>query len=588
MKLLLRNLGISVLCGLALFTVVQAADDAAPFQYEIALEAPLTLRPLLQENLDLYRWRGRERMNVEQLQRLVQLAPQQIRELLSTEGFYAPKIDAQMEPKGSAWLVQVTVEPGEATRVANIDLQVLGAFADGSAESRSRLNFMRATWRLRKDEVFRHEAWESAKRNALKSLILERYPTAFIADSLATVNPETHSVDLQVRFNSGPAFTFGALEIQGLKRYPASLIERINPIVPGEPYAQSKLLDFQSRLQDSPYFSSATVSVEPEFATATELPLRLEVIENQSRKLGFGIGVSTDTGVRGQIDYRDLNFLDRAWRLSGALKLEQKRQALTGEIQLPASAKDYRDSVNALAERTDIEGEIAQKFGVGVKRNFVRGSVEHTYGLRYLVETREVAGATKTQTTTLSPSYAWTVRKVDNLLYPSRGYLLNFQTDVASRALLSDQDFLRGYVRAAYFYPINKSNQLIVRGEVGGVAAKSRVGIPSDYLFRTGGDQSVRGYAYQSLGVSEGSAIVGGRYLALASVEYIHWLTSEWGAALFVDGGNAADRLADLKPVYGYGVGARWKSPVGPLNLDLAYGQATRDVRVHFSVGFNF
>lgn len=131
--------------------------------------------------------------------------------------------------------------------------------------------------------------------------------------------------------------------------------------------------------------------------------------------------------------------------MSGALKLEQKRQSLSSDIQLPASAKNYRDSANASVERTDIEDEIAQKFGLGAKRSFVRGSAENAYGLRYLVETREVAGASRIRSTTLSPSYALTVRKVDNLLYPSRGYLLNFQADVAARALFSDQDFLRTY-----------------------------------------------------------------------------------------------------------------------------------------------
>jgi translocation and assembly module TamA len=120
------------------------------------------------------------------------------------------------------------------------------------------------------------------------------------------------------------------------------------------------------------------------------------------------------------------------------------------------------------------------------------------------------------------------------------------------------------------------------------VAASGRDGIPSDFLFRAGGDQSVRGYAYQSLGVREGEAIVGGRWLAVASVEYVRWLTPQWGAAVFIDTGDAADTLDALEPVQGYGVGARWKSPVAPLNLDIAYGQEAEGVRLHFSVGFSF
>ena len=61
-------------------------------------------------------------------------------------------------------------------------------------------------------------------------------------------------------------------------------------------------------------------------------------------------------------------------------------------------------------------------------------------------------------------------------------------------------------------------------------------------------------------------------------------LPSVWWAA-FIDAGNAADRWVDLDPVLGYGLGLRWRSPVGPLRVDLAYGQEERRVRLHLSVG---
>jgi translocation and assembly module TamA len=112
--------------------------------------------------------------------------------------------------------------------------------------------------------------------------------------------------------------------------------------------------------------------------------------------------------------------------------------------------------------------------------------------------------------------------------------------------------------------------------------------VPSTFLFRAGGDQSVRGYAYQELGVREDDATVGGRYLATGSAELQYWFKPPWGMAVFYDAGNAADNLADLKPKVGYGVGARWRSPAGPINVDVAYGKAVHKVRLHFSLGFTF
>lgn len=266
------------------------------------------------------------------------MAPEQIREFLATEGFYSPRIETSVENIDNGWVVKLVVTPGNPVRVTNFDLQITGPFNDGSAESRARLEKMRTSWSLRPDAVFRHDDWESAKRNALKALLLDGYPTASIADSHASVNQESRSAELKVTLESGPIFTFGALEIQGLERYPATLVERMSSIVAGEPYSQTKLLALQSRLQDSPNFSSVEVSADIDPLHPLGVPVRAKVVEYPSQKLGFGIGMSTDTGVRGLVDYRDLNFLDRGWQLGGALKLEQKRQSLGSDTRLAAQA----------------------------------------------------------------------------------------------------------------------------------------------------------------------------------------------------------------------------------------------------------
>jgi len=579
---------VSALALLALPTAAIAAGDTASLDYRVELRVPPAQRKRLEDHLDLYRWRTSERMDEAQLQRLVRLAPGQIREFLAIDGYYSPTITAAAQKAGSAWLVKLSVEPGEPVRVGGFALRVSGAFADGSAKNRTRLEEMRSAWSLRAGAVFRQEDWESAKRDALKALLLNGYPRAAIADSRATVDPEARRAELQLDVDSGPAFTFGALEIQGLRRYPASIVLGLSPVVPGEPYSQTQLLELQSRLQDSPYFAAAAVSIETESADPLGVPVQVTVTEYPSRKLGFGIGASTDTGARGQIDYHDIDFLDRAWRLGGALKLDRASQSLSGDLQFPVGGQGYRDSLNAQIERTDIAGTVTRKLAMGPKRSFVSGKTETSYGLSYLTESQDVGGIPSTRAAALSPFYSWTLRQVDRLLDPSLGYLVNLQANVAARAVLSDQNFVRGYGRAVYFHPLGERGGLILRGELGAVAAVSRNGIPADFLFRTGGDQTVRGYAYQSLGLTQAGAIVGGRYLAVASGEYVHWLSPRWGSAVFVDAGNAADSPAALKPVYGYGAGARWKSPVGPLALDVAYGQATRKLRLHFSLGFAF
>jgi translocation and assembly module TamA len=127
-----------------------------------------------------------------------------------------------------------------------------------------------------------------------------------------------------------------------------------------------------------------------------------------------------------------------------------------------------------------------------------------------------------------------------------------------------------------------------LRCELGAVFAGSSDGIPTMFLFRTGGDQTVRGYAFDSIGVQQGSAVVGGRYLGVASAEAIYWFRGDIGAAVFVDAGDAVDDINDFSLKVGYGVGFRWRSPIGPFRVDVAYGQETKAVRLHLSVGYAF
>jgi len=103
-----------------------------------------------------------------------------------------------------------------------------------------------------------------------------------------------------------------------------------------------------------------------------------------------------------------------------------------------------------------------------------------------------------------------------------------------------------------------------------------------------GSAQTIKHVAYQSQGVQEGQAVVGGRYMATGTVEYVHWLNDKWGAAAFVDVGDASDSSADWKANQSYGVGARFKTPAGPLGLDLAYAEQPRKFRLSFSVTVAF
>lgn len=564
--------------------------QAASAHYQVEITAAVPLKDLLQKHLDMLKWRDNPRMSPTEWQRLFTLAPQNINDLIATEGYFAAKISPSLENQNGVYIAKFVVEAGTPVLVSDVSLKFTGDIATQPVDAKPSAEKLRETWLLKKGDPFRQEDWNQAKRKLLTEFLVERYPNASLNNSKAEVNLETQTVKLSIEIDSGTAIRFGNTTIVGLKRYKPRVVENLNPIKPGRIYNQSDLLTFQTRLQESGYFQSVEVSADTldsnSSAEPTIAPIKVTVIENRSIKMGIGAGFSTNTGPRLQLSVDDLNLFNLGWRLSSNLKLEKDAQVLASETHLPTTKAGYRDSLNGNASHTLVEGLDLTVTQVGIKRAWGDRKLEQYVNANLLNESSTIDGAGSDSTYAATLGYGIILRHTDNDLNPTRGYLLNVQFTGAPFTSTANGSFLQSHVKTQAYYPITSSTQLIARAEIGLVNGKNSA--PELYLFRAGGDQSVRGYAYQSLGVKEGDAIVGARYIATGSVEVVQWLTNQWGAAVFVDAGNAANSLQDLSPVYGYGLGARWKSPLGPIGADIAYGESTGKYRLHFNIGVAF
>ena len=547
-------------------------------------------KDLLETHLELIKSRDDPLMSPAEWRRVYKNTPQAIADLLTTQGYFSPEIEPAMQTVGNVSQARFLINPGKPVLVSHVDLKFSGSILQQETALDSgrspTVDKLKQDWLLQAGAQFRQEDWNQAKRRLLISLLIRKYPNASIRSSKAEVNPDTNSAVLQVEVDSGKSVQFGELQIEGLERYPASIIENLNPIKTDRTYSQSRLQLFQSRLEESGYFRGVEVTANTTSADGETAPVKVVVQENPSVKVGVGAGFSTNTGARAQLTYDNLNLFDRGWRLTSSLKPEQRAQSLSALVRLPTDASGYRDSMNAGLERRVIEGQITTSGQAGVNRSWGPRRTEQTVGTGYLIERQEIEGADTTTRKVATVSYGITLRRTDNDRNPTLGYLFNAQFAVAPLEQLSEGSFLQSHIKLQGYYPVTDSTQLIARAEVGMVNGRNSA--PAAFLFRAGGDQSVRGYAYESLGVREGDAIVGGRYLMTGSIEVIQWLTKQWGAAVFVDAGNAANTIQDLKPVYGYGVGARWKSPIGAIGADIAYGEATKDYRLHFNLGVAF
>ena len=615
----------------ALSLVAANPAYAEEARYQVEVIAPRALKSLVEDNLSLIRWRDadgkRGRIDADQLRRLFDRSKEEIERLIATEGYYSPVITAELEESGDQWIARYRIEPNAITTVESVDLEFLGPITGAPADESPDREALREAWTLRAGDVFRQGDWELNKRRLLQGLLIRTYPFATITRSQAAIDVRTSKAKLTVVIASGPAVRFGPLQTTGLKRYPQETVRNLDPIKLGELYSQEKVFEFQRRLNDSGYFSRVEVSIDavadpgsdprspfvkPKESVDTEqsagdqpvtndapptplpreviLPLRVVVEENQSKQLSVGLGLSTNSGPRATVGYNFIGFLGGAKQLRTTLAFDRLKQALGADLIFPTTATGSRYSISSVAKREDVQGEVTRGAGLSAKRAWGPQATERSTSIDYLYEQKDVSGVPQTSTQTLGATYGVTFRRTDSLLSPTTGYIASGQVGAGVR-LKSGEPYSRIYGKAIRYQPIGADNTLIVRGEFGAVAGKTTETLPSALLFRAGGDGSVRGYGYQSLGVERVGAIVGGRYLATGTIEGIHWLGPRYpnyGVAVFIDAGNAGNQLSDLKPVVGYGVGARWRSPVGTLDFDVARGVQNGSTRIHFSLGVSF
>lgn len=515
-------------------------------------------------------------------------AKREISELLATEGYFTPQIVLQGNWQNDTDIPVLSIEPGPLTKVSKVYIEFQGDIINNEPGQQAHIKKIRDLWPLAIGEPFRSVDWEQAKATLLSEINGEKYAAAYIVNSKAVVDPHNSLAELTLVIDSGPIFYFGELVISGLERYDEYAIKNFMLFRAGDPYTRKQLNDFQTALQDIPHFRSVSVDIEPDIAQHKAIPVQVLVTEMESRHFAIGAGFSSNNGARGELNFRNHNFLNQAWYLNSTLRLEQKRQTAFAGIDTLPNQNNIQYSLGANLQTTDIEGLETINQRVGLTRNYRTQTLLRQLGLTWQREEKRPSGAINQINTALVLNWQWRYHIVDDPLHIRKGNVVEIQVGGGSQQLFSEQDFIRSYGRYQSWWPIGKKDVFFLRGEAGYTLAQSRFGIPQEYLFRAGGIHSVRGYDFNSLGVREGNATVGGRALATGTVEYTRWFKPHWGAAFFADIGSAADRWERLDAFLGYGAGIRWRSPAGPFALDVARADKTGTIRFHFSLAVAF
>ncbi|MGV3741099.1 MAG: autotransporter assembly complex protein TamA [Burkholderiaceae bacterium] len=576
----------ALLSGPALADETESASPQTA-AYTVELDGAGDLTGFLNENLDLIRKVKEIELHPEEFRRLAGAANRQIQELLATEGYFSSKVTHVLEQADERWFARFVIDTGPPVLIDKVDLRFAGHIAS-DPEAQQRINRLRRQWSLDPEDRFRQEEWDAAKNTLLKGLLNRDYPAARITESEARIDPEQRSASLMVTVDSGPPFTFGTLEIQGLERYSREMVDNLNPIKPGDAFSQEKLNELQARLQDTGYFRSAFATIEVDTANPQQVPVRLDLVEQKLHRLGLGVGFSTDNGARAEIKWLDRQFLGRDWRLQSNLLVDRNTRLIGGDVSMQPLENGWHPNFSGSFERSELTGQVTDTIRTTARLTSPSKQNEQSVALSFLADRQRIPGLSPNNRQALIASYRYTMRRVDNLITPRRGHVTSIELGAGPVENLSGQHIARVLAQTTFLHTFDRRWQAVLRAQAGQVSGASRQSVPEDLLFRTGGDQTVRGYGYNTLGVEEGGATVGGRVFGLLSAELVHYFTPEWGAAVFTDAGSATDSWSDFRVKQGSGIGARWRSPIGPINVDLAYGHATREPRIHFSVGYGF
>jgi translocation and assembly module TamA len=566
----------------------------------LEIEAPDELRTLLLRNLDLARlasMTGAEVPDEVEWLRLVAAAPAQVRELLETEGYFHPDVQVHRE-RGPPPLVRIRVLPGPRARIHEVMLSVQGVLRErtdaGDEAAREAIQELHAWWPMPSGDVFRNPDWASAKTGALARLRAAGYASASIAASAAQIDAVSNQVQLTLTLDSGPLYRAGELRIVGLKLHDEAAVRHLAGFGPGAPLTEQMLLDYQERLRKAGLYDTIAVTFENDPAKADAAPVTVTLHELPLQGLTLGVGISANSGPRTTAEYTHRRVFGYPATAHAKIEYGRDRQSFEGELSSHPGERFYRNMVGVQwkREQTDLDDVLSQRIRVGRTQDTIRIERLYFLGLDRSTQTVFATNAIK-EASALAPQYHGIWRDLDSVILPTRGMSLSGEAGVgwATSNFAETGPFTRLYGRFTGYLPLGTSWYTTGRLELGQIFKRDAVAVPDALAFRAGGDESVRGYDYRTLAPTDtDGAIIGGNVLATASIEVarpLQQMPSVWWA-VFVDAGNAAEGWKGFKAALGYGVGVRWRSPVGPLRADLAYGEELNQFRLHVSVGIAF
>jgi translocation and assembly module TamA len=520
------------------------------------------------------------------LERFAKQAEEKTRTALEPFGYYHAHVAVTVEPSGERYRLRVEVAPGEPVRLAEVTVAVVGP---GNEEKP--LHRQVAMFPLKKGDVLLHQKYEAAKA-AFKSSALDLgYLDAEFSRHEIRIEKTATTATIELVLDTGRKYYFGATSIQGAPDYPESFLRRHLTYASGDVFSYPGLGETQRNFNNSERFKEVIITPEKQDVEAYKVPVTVQLQPGPRISLRPGIGYGTDTGARFTVRYRDLNMFHLGHELYSQLFFAERLQGLVVGYILP-SPKGVGHSttlqLNLQHEETKTYSSRILALELARNRSFGTGKLGSAY-VRAQYEDYTV-GVQNSTSRLLLPGLRYSEDRFDNPLRPHRGFRYALDLRGTHQMLGSDTKLVQILGGGSHLLPLPWRLSLHTRAKAGATLLSDPLSdIPPSLRFFAGGDQSVRGYSYKSLGPRDASGnVVGGKQLLTGSMELERALFKDWGVSVFYDAGNSFTTFSAVKLFQGTGVGLHYYTSVGALNLSVARPLGVEDpsIRFHFTVGF--
>ena len=510
-------------------------------------------------------------------------------------GYYRPDIQLETRRSDPVWQMTIHVQPGEPVLIQDVSLQLLGPAAD-DAEFNRLLNESG----LAVGDVLHHGRFETF-RSALLSLGNQRgYFDGKFSISRVEVEAEAGRARVSLQYDSGIRYRFGEV------RHDESLADEdllvaLRTFEEGQYYLQGELQQFQRKLQQTRFFASVTVQPLLQERFDGEVPIKVSLAAAKRHNFNVGVGYSTDTEERISATWTTPR-INRHGH-SQVTRIEYSGVNPSGRITYNIPLNHPLDDLLQLWARTE-ENEFgdldSQQDELGVRREKRKGKWVYSYSMRGLNESWEVLSASRTNDYLLFGTSLSRRTHRGSIVDPSSGFNQFYTLEIGNEDLGSDVDLVRFTGDLRYVITPFPRHRFVTRAEFGiaEIASGDRVDLAPSLNFFAGGNQSIRGFSYQSIGNEidvirangrKKTLVVGGDRLAIGSLEYQYYLTDSWRGALFFDGGDAFDN-GEFDFNYGAGFGIHYLTPIGAVRVELAQdlSEDNPDWRLHLTIGAEF